>query len=212
MFTGIKSIFNFNTWANFAKQPRKYTGSRVFIVSKFHFKWKWRRQRKKNTEQNKKTTNNARSREMAKYMNCTLLTQQIHLFLFLYFNVCCPFLPVEFTEHFQRVCVCVCVLYFAFIFCHFCFTISFVLSLSLISCQLLWHWWNAAQAMECKFFRFQILCSTLVEKWMNYSNNNRKKHHITSSNNNKKFAYFFPPNQQIYAESWVGSARERGMY
>lgn len=33
-------------------------------------------------------------------------------------------------------------------------------SLSLISCQLLWHWWNAAQAMECKFFRFRILCST----------------------------------------------------
>lgn len=31
---------------NFRKQPQKYTGSRVFIVSKFHFKWKWRRQPK----------------------------------------------------------------------------------------------------------------------------------------------------------------------
>lgn len=97
---------------------------------------------KKNTEQNKtiqkrnRPTRRDRGKQQ-KAWNCTLLAQQMRLFL--YFNVCCPMFPMECKEHFQSVRVCV----FCFhsllpLACHqFVFSFSYFMSafMTLMECR-----------------------------------------------------------------------------
>lgn len=102
IFIGAKSIFDFNTWVIFANSHKytpapEYSLLQSFILNENDGSEKQNTTRKKNDDTIEGNGKN---------MSCMLFTQQIYLFL--YFNVCCALLPMEFPKKTLFECRCMC--------------------------------------------------------------------------------------------------------
>lgn len=75
-----------------------------------------------------------------------------------------------------------------------------LLSIFFVSCQPLWHWWNAAQAMECKFL-WNALCS--LKKLVFF------QHAIVKQQSKKKKVYSRDVNLHKYCASMLYFGRHK---